>query len=86
MHDLAEFHNLAPGIERGIEAILIRQLLQIMGFDDINIEYHWAGLNFSEMSFIMKTKLKIKAFISKYPIERWMENFMIVARKGVGTD
>ena len=81
-YELAEFHNLSREVERGLDPVSIRRILETAGFSSVDISYHWGGTDFRDLPLSLKVRLLTKALLSHRSVERWMENFMVIARRG----
>lgn len=81
IYRLAEWHNLKPAMERGIDFEAMRENLIANGFTDICPTFHEAGKLFSQLSLTHKIGLSFLSTSSDLPGERFMENIQIIARK-----
>lgn len=82
LYEIAEYYNLAlRGEERGLHWEKLKEVLIKNGFTNIQPTFHWGGKTINQLPF----SSRIKFFFLKLqdnPIERFMENVMIIAQKG----
>lgn len=81
LYRLAEYHEKKQ--ERGLDPALLKQALLDAGFKSVSIKGHWQGRSFAELdiSFLQRIYLKLKGKLSKQPIDRFMENVMVIGVK-----
>ncbi len=81
LYEIAEYHNLGLGRKkRGIDFDKLKRALRQNNFTNVQPTFHWEGKTISQLSIF----LKIGTFFLKfqgYPLERFMENIMIIAQK-----
>jgi len=82
VYALAEYHNLCREVERGIDARAVKTILEDLDFSDIEMNFHWHGRSFDQLPVVERIALFVKSKLSGNPIERFMENFMIISQKG----
>ncbi len=76
----AEFHNITPVEQRGIDFPEVKNRLLLRGFGDVQAFYHESGLTLNQLSGIPFLRSKLLAFLGFDP-EPFMENILILARK-----
>lgn len=83
LHKLAEYHEQREKEERGLDPIGLKQTLLKVGFRTVDIKGSWHGKSFEELniSFLQRIQLRLKSRLSKQPIDRFMENIMVIAQK-----
>lgn len=81
LYTLAEYHEQSK--ERGLDPALLQRLLLDAGFKSVGIKNHWHGKSFEDLklNFLQRLEFKLKSKLSKQPIDRFMENIMIIAQK-----
>ena len=78
---LAEYHNLyKQGEERGISFDQLKEILIKNNFINIQPTFHWAGKSLNQLPLSLKIRFWFLKF-QDYPLERFMENIMIIAQK-----
>jgi len=76
----AEFHNMTKEKERGIDFDALEKSLIENDFINIQPTFHWSGKSIGQLSLPLRTRFFFLRF-QDYPIERFMENIMIVTQK-----
>ncbi|MCK4223701.1 MAG: methyltransferase domain-containing protein [candidate division Zixibacteria bacterium] len=76
----AEFHEQKKGAERGIDVDKLKGSLMKNGFSNIQPTFHWHGKSINQLSLPLRRRFSFLKF-QDYPVERFMENIMIVAQK-----
>ena len=63
--------------------MLLQQTLLGAGFKSINIDAHCNGKSMEQLdlSFIQRLEFNLKSWLAKEPIDRFMENIMVIAQK-----
>jgi len=76
----AEFHNLKKEGERGIDIDELKMSLIKNNFLNVQPTFHWHGKSIDQLSLHLRRKFFFLKF-QDYPVERFMENIMIIAQK-----
>lgn len=81
LYSLAEYHEKSE--RRGLDPAVLKRLLSDAGFKDVSVKTHWQGKSFDELqlSFLQRLNFKLKSKLSKQPVDRFMENIMVIAQK-----
>jgi ubiquinone/menaquinone biosynthesis C-methylase UbiE/uncharacterized protein YbaR (Trm112 family) len=82
MAELAEYHNLGfKEQERGIDIEMVEKILVKKKFVNIHPSFHWAGRTINQIPLPSRIRFMFLKF-QDTPVERFLENVMIVAQKG----